>query len=51
MKKDLVESSLELSDSLNMKAPNEDVLVGAHKILESMTSSSIIPSSLQACKK
>ena len=34
-----------------MKIPSEHVLVWAHKIHESMTLSSIIPSSLQACQK
>ena len=51
MKKDPLESSLEFLDSLNMKTPSENVLVRAHKIHESVTLSSIIPSSLQACQK
>ena len=51
MKKDPLESSSEFLDSLNMKTPSEHVLVWAHKIHESMTLSSIIPSSLQACQK
>ena len=46
-----LESSSEFSDSLNMKTPSEHVLVWAHKIHESVTLSSIIPSSLQSCQK
>ena len=46
-----LESSLEVSESLNMKTPSEHVLVRAHKIHELVTLSSIIPSSLQACQK
>ena len=51
MKRDPPECSWEFSNSLNMKTPNEHVLVWARKIHESVTLSSIILSSLQACQK
>ena len=44
-----LESSLEFLYSLYYESTTENVLVQAHKIHESVTLSSIIPSSLQAC--
>ena len=41
---------MEFSDSLNMKTPSEHVLVRTHKIHESVTLSSIIPSSSSLSK-